>query len=133
MKNKFLTSLFVLTFISVICSCSSKPENLIVGKWQMTEIVTNTPSDSPDVAEFLKDMAKNSSSVYNSDLTCEVTVNSITTKGRWTILADGKQLHFIDESGAKVIMTIESITSDQLVLSTKDGDVVTKQIFSKVN
>ena len=134
MKTKLFASLFILAAFFCICSCSSKPEELIVGKWQMTELTTNSPdANNPDVKDFYVEMAKNSVSVFNNDLTCEITVNSITTKGRWTILADGKQLHVIDESGAKSIMTVESITSDQLVLSAKEGDIETKSVYTKVN
>ncbi|MBP5368217.1 MAG: lipocalin family protein [Bacteroidales bacterium] len=134
MKNKLLTSVIILIALFCVCSCASKPEDLIVGKWQMTELTTNSPeAENPDVKEFYVEMAKNSESIFNSDLTCVNTVNSITTKGRWTILADGKQLHIIDESGSKSIMTIESITSDCLILTTQADDIVTKTVFTKVN
>ncbi|MBR6177406.1 MAG: lipocalin family protein [Bacteroidales bacterium] len=134
MKNKLLTSVIFLITLFCVCSCASKPEDLIVGKWQMTELTTNSPdAENPDVKDFYVEMAKNSESIFNSDLTCVNTVNSITTKGRWTILADGKQLHIIDESGSKSIMTIESITSDRLVLTSQADDIVTKTVFTKVN
>ncbi|MBO4244503.1 MAG: lipocalin family protein [Bacteroidales bacterium] len=134
MKAKLLTSLFVLAVILCVCSCQSKPEDLIIGKWQMTELTTNSPeAENPDVKEFYAEMAKSSESIFNADLTCINTVNSITTKGRWTILADGKQLHIIDDdSGSKSIMTIESITSDCLVLTTKTDDIETKTVYTKV-
>ncbi|MBR4214387.1 MAG: lipocalin family protein [Bacteroidales bacterium] len=134
MKTKLITSLFILAVLLCVCSCSSKPEDLIIGKWQMTELTTNSPeSSNPDVKEFFAEMAKSSQSEFKSDLTCVNTVNNITTKGRWTILADGKQLHVIDEdSGSKAIMDIESITDDQLVLITKDGEIETKTIYTKV-
>ena len=134
MKNKLLTSVIILIALFCVCSCAYKPEDLIVGKWQMTELTTNSPeAENPDVKEFYVEMAINSESIFNSDLTCVNTVNSITTKGRWTILADGKQLHIIDESGSKSIMTIESITSDCLILTTQADDIVTKTVFTKVN
>lgn len=133
MKKNRIFYFVILTALLFVSSCASKPEDLIVGKWQMTELSTNSPeANNPDVQEFYVEMAKNSYSIYNSDLTCENTVNSITTKGRWTILADGKQLHVIEESGSKSIMNIESITSDQLVLIAKDGDVETKSVYTKV-
>ena len=132
-KNQFFYFV-LLTALLFVSSCASKPEELIVGKWQMTEITTNSPeAENPDVKEFYIEMAKNSSSEFNSDLTCVNTVNSLTTKGRWTILADGKQLHIIDESGSKSIMNIESITSDRLVLTTITDDIETKTVYTKVN
>ncbi|MBO4372207.1 MAG: lipocalin family protein [Bacteroidales bacterium] len=132
-KNQFFYFV-ILTALLFVSSCASKPEELIVGKWQMTEITTNSPeAEHPDVKEFYAEMAKNSSSEFNSDLTCVNTVNSLTTKGRWTILADGKQLHIIDESGSKSIMNIESITSDRLVLTTITDDIETKTVYTKVN
>lgn len=132
-KNQFFYFV-ILTALLFVSSCASKPEELIVGKWQMTEITTNSPeAENPDVKEFYIEMAKNSSSEFNSDLTCVNTVNSLTTKGRWTILADGKQLHIIDESGSKSIMNIESITSDRLVLTTITDDIETKTVYTKVN
>ena len=134
MKTKLFASLFILAAFFCICSCSSKPEDLIVGNWQMTDLTTNSPeADNPDVKEFYADMVKASHSEFRNDLTCEITVNSITTKGRWTILGDGKQLHVIDESGSKSIMTIESITADCLVLTSKADDIETKTTFTKVN
>ena len=79
MKTKLFASLFILAAFFCICSCSSKPEDLIVGNWQMTDLTTNSPeADNPDVKEFYADMVKASHSEFRNDLTCEITVNSIT-------------------------------------------------------
>ena len=133
MKTKFLSSLLVLILVSVICSCSSKPDELLSGKWQMTGLESSAiDRNDVNVQNYVQDLIKSTSAIYNADFSYEQTVNSITTKGKWTILADGKQLQVVDESGKKTIMGIIELTSDRLVLSNFDDGAETKQIFSKV-
>lgn len=69
MNKNHIFYFVILTILLFVSSCASKPEDLIVGKWQMTELSTNSPeANNPDVQEFYAEMAKNSYSIYNSDL-----------------------------------------------------------------
>ena len=133
MKTKHLSSLLVLIMISLICACSSKPEELLPGKWQMTGVESSAlTNNGAALQDYVQDLVKSTSAIYNADFSYEQTVNSITTKGKWTILADGKQLQVVDESGQKTIMGVVELTSDRLILNNFDGGVETKQIFTKV-
>ena len=133
MKTKHLSSLLVLIMISLICACSSKPEALLPGKWQMIGVESSALTNNDATLQgYVQDLVKSTSAIYNADFSYEQTVNSITTKGKWTILADGKQLQVVDESGKKTIMGVIELTSDRLILNNFDGGVETRQIFTKV-
>ncbi|MCQ2973555.1 MAG: lipocalin family protein [Bacteroidales bacterium] len=132
LKNIF----FILAFVALfIIGCNSNPEEVIVGQWQLSDITLDPqPKDisNEDYKAYIDELISNTSIEFKNDFSYVQFSNGNQTKGTWTILAEGAQIQQTDEtSGSKVIMNIDNLSTSDLVLASKDGDIVTKMIFIK--
>lgn len=132
MKKYQISGLIIM--ISLFFACSQTAEDMVVGKWQLSDIKTSQDIDEAEKEDFnkaMEEMKKSTNMILNQDKTYESTINGVTTKGNWEVDSIGTRLTFTDESGLKTTSNITELSKNKLILEEEGEGVVSTLIFTK--
>jgi hypothetical protein len=152
MKNKVKFFLFIGAGTMALlysCSGSMNPAKLFSKKWQFESLKSKAYDDQMALAQKMMDTTKDSNVkaqikqrmdmgnaqmeamksmalTCNGDGTCETSVTmmgqSMVTKGKWVLIADGKKVVITDDKSPKAdTLNIDELTADKMTVSKSDG------------
>ncbi len=138
---------FLVGIILVLYACQTKPEEAILGKWEIdkeamrkvlseeTEEISKThPTKSQTLEESIAALLEKMQISYefNPDGTMRMWSQGIETKGKWVINAEGNILSTTSEENQKIETPIEEITKNKLILRiSTDKDKTITLYFKK--
>jgi len=116
-KTSYL--LISLFFISFLYSCTKSPSEMIVGKWEITDIKTSDeiPEDQVEMYKQIMDDMKSSTKLeFRKDGSYEQLLSEVTTIGKWSISEDAKTITMSDDKGKEEPATILELTENSLII-----------------
>jgi hypothetical protein len=130
MKGLLHSLLLFFAFVFCLNSCST-PESDLCGTWKIVDYQTDLPLDA-DTKQVILEMQSSSVFEFSKDKQFTQTVNGVTKKGVWELLADGRQLkqQLQDEQGTTVVTELISLTSTEMVQKTHDAASNSTQIIT---
>jgi len=129
MKFKF-RFIFVLFIISLY-ACQSKPEEMILGKWEidkeamkkeLEEKITQTAKENPIEAKAMEESVATLSEKiqlsfeFSADGTITMTSQGNITKGKWTLNADATTLSTTNAENQKTDAEILELSKNKMIL-----------------
>jgi uncharacterized protein (TIGR03066 family) len=115
---KFLTAVLVVTVVMISCK-SKTPQELIVNKWQMTNISGGDSNQMPDSA---KESMKKAVMEFTSDGKFHMTGTESPYEGSYAISSDGKLLTMTPTTGDKAeVDSVNTLTADKMVITDPSG------------
>jgi hypothetical protein len=127
-------------------ACQSKPEEAILGKWEidkeaMREVLKNEteeiskkhPTKTQTLEESVVALLEKMQISYefNKDGTMRMWSQGAETKGKWTINAEGNVLSTTSEENQKIETPIEEITKNKLILRISTDKDKTMTLYFK--
>lgn len=123
MKKLFIyISVMVLSVLG-LSGCEQSPADMLVGKFNVTDITTDNKMDEETRAVYNEQMEifkQNSWHEFHKDKTLKSSTNDNVMIGSWELLGGDKQLKFVYEDMSTVLVEIVSLDANQLV--TKEFD-----------
>jgi len=129
MKFKF-RFIFVLFIISLY-ACQSKPEEMILGKWEidkeamkkeLEEKITQTAKENPIEAKAMEESVATLSEKiqlsfeFSAEGTITMTSQGNITKGKWTLNADATTLSTTNAENQKTDAEILELSKNKMIL-----------------
>lgn len=131
MNMKLYFYFFIVTLLLGLQACQNKPEEIIVGKWEidkeamkadLEKEVSKTSQDDPSKAKVLAESMETSlekiqiTYEFKADGSMTMLSQRYNTKGNWTISDNGETLVCTDENKQKTEAKIIEISKNRLVL-----------------
>lgn len=125
--------------IILLGACNNSSDNLLIGFWKLNNIESNkkySAEEQKAVDEVYAQLIESSNIKFNADQTYEQVTNGNTTKGKWQIVSNENDevtiVKLVDaDSGTSTNLTIEKLTSDEMVMVEKSDDETIKNTFLK--
>ncbi len=122
--KKFLSLIAVIAVCLFVSACGGKsPEQMMVGKFKITDITTDqnlNDNDRAAVQQFMEELKQNSSYEHKSDHSLILIINGLEQHGTWELLGDDLQLQYCLEGQSVIKQEIKELTDSYFVLTTRD-------------
>lgn len=129
--KKFLLLIAVAAVCLFTASCSKTPEDMMVGKFKITEITSDQNMSDDDRAvwdEAMEELKANSSYEHKKDHKLICVDNNLERRGTWELLGGDLQLQYTFEGKAVVKSNIKEITDSYFITSNRDETGTTTTI-----
>lgn len=124
LMKKFLSLIAVIAVCLFVSACGGKsPEQMMVGKFKITDITTDqnlNDNDRAAVQQFMEELKQNSSYEHKSDHSLILIINGLEQHGTWELLGDDLQLQYCLEGQSVIKQEIKELTDSYFVLTTRD-------------
>lgn len=122
------TSFWFLPILLLLTSCSSKPEDLIVGSWKfdkMQQTTTNGTPSNPMSQQLVDALWSRVHMRFSRDGTCEVGIGSsgAPQKSRYQFENNGRTIVMFEPNGTENRLEIVKLTRSELVFQDEGGEV----------
>lgn len=135
MKRLFTIIAIAMAFVFTLPSCETSPEEMMVGKFRITELTSDQNMSDNDRAiwnEVMESLKNNTSVEHRKDHTLIQIQNGLEQHGTWELLGNDLQLQYSLEGMSVVTVQILELTNSYFVISSKDDSgVVTTIKYTK--
>ncbi len=132
MKNIII--IFIL--FSCLCACQSRPEDIIVGAWQLDEIETNQQIEDKDLENFnkaKKEIKASTKLVFKEDYSYKAIIWGDTVNGFWEIDEKNNLLVISNAMTGDTARTkIKEISNSLIILMEEQEGITSVLRFIKI-
>lgn len=120
-----------MAFAFTLVGCGGTPEEMMIGKFRITELSSDQNMSEEDRAiwnEVMESLKNNTSVEHRKDHSLIQIQNGLEQHGTWELLGDDLQLQYSLEGMSVIKVKIQELTNSYFVISSKDESGVTTTI-----